>query len=235
MEVKNQKGFTLIELMMTLAIGAMITGAAYATYTSQQKAYYTQGQVAEMQQNLRAAFTIIASELRMVGYDPKGNGFVPVQATDLKLGRIKFQTDKDGNGIPETIAMGMSPTDDTIVLGTSATTGDGIPDIDSDSNGVPDPVSIGIDTGSGYQDIAENIQAIEFLYLKGDGTKATLPSEIRNVQVTILAVSPKADPNFTNTTQYSSPSPSIQKWGPYNDNYRRRLQSLRIRCRNLGL
>lgn len=228
MEVINQKGFTLIELMISLVIGTMVTGAAYSTYSSQQKTYYIQDQVAEMQQNLRAAFSRIAIELRMAGYDPQSSKIFSV--TSAMAGRIQFTTDRDGDGLMdsnETIDLGMSPTVDA--------DGNGIPDTDSDGNGVPDPVSIGILTGGagGFQIIAENIQAVEFLYLDGNETVTAVLSEIRSVQVTILAVSSKADKSFIHSTQYQLPAPSGQLWGPYNDNYRRRLLTLRVRCRNL--
>jgi type IV pilus assembly protein PilW len=229
MAVNNQQGFTLIELMMTLVIGAMITGAAYATYSSQQKAYYTQDQVAEMQQNLRAAFSIIAIDLRMAGFDPTDSGLFSVTPTNS--GRIQFTTDTDGDGTVdgnETIIIGLSPAVDA--------DGNGIPDADSDGDNVPDTVDIAIQTGGGgYQTIAENIQAVEFLYLDGNEAVTATPADIRSVQITILAASSKKDTSFTNAAQYQPPAPSGQIWGPYNDNYRRRLLTLRIRCRNLGL
>jgi len=230
MAVNNQKGFTLIELLVALVIGAMVTGAAYATYSFQQQAYHTQNQVAEMQQNLRAAFSIIAIELRMAGYDPEDKNTFTV--TSAQPGRIQFTTDANGDGIfdtNETIDIGLSPTVDA--------NGDGIPDADSDGDGVPDPVEIGILTGGsgGFQDIAENIQAVEFLYLNSNGIVTATLSAIRSVQVSILAASPKTDTGFTHSARYQLPAPSGQTWGPYNDNHRRRLMTLRIRCRNLGL
>lgn len=232
MAVNNQKGFTLIEMMMALVIGAMITAATYATYSSQQKAYQTQDQVAEMQQNLRAAFYLIIEEIQMAGYDPEDSGNFSV--TSAMTGRIQFETDKDEDGIldsNETIDLGLSPTFDA--------NGDGIPDADSDGDGVPDPVDIGIQTGGagGFQDIAENIQAVEFSYLDSAGTNLAIPppdlSAIRSVQITILAIAERSDPKFINSMIYTTPSG--QNWGPYNDNFRRRLLTTTIKCRNLGM
>ncbi len=229
MAVNNQKGFTLIEMMMALAIGTMITAATYATYSSQQKAYQTQDQVAEMQQNLRAAFYLIIEEIQMAGYNPKDIGTFSV--TSAMTGRIQFETDKDEDGILETIDLGLSPTFDANC--------DGIPDADSDGDGVPDPVDIGIQTGGagGFQDIAENIQAVEFSYLDSAGTNLAIPppdlSAIRSVQITILAIAERSDPKFINSMTYTTPSG--QNWGPYNDNFRRRLLTTTIKCRNLGI
>jgi type IV pilus assembly protein PilW len=219
-------------MMMALAIGTMITAATYATYSSQQKAYQTQDQVAEKQQNLRAAFYLIIEEIQMAGYDPEDSGTFSV--TSAMTGRIQFETDKDEDGIldsNETIDLGLSPTFDA--------NGDGIPDADSDGDGVPDPVDIGIQTGGagGFQDIAENIQAVEFSYLDSAGTNLAIPppdlSAIRSVQFTILAIAERSDPKFINSMTYTTPSG--QNWGPYNDNFRRRLLTTTIKCRNLGM
>ena len=237
MEVNNQKGFTLIEMMITLVIGAMITGAAYTTYSSQQKAYYTQDQVAEMQQNLRAALYLIIEELQMAGYNPNPTAGVTFSVKSAMTGRIQFETDKDEDGVldaNETIDLGLSPTFDA--------DGDGIPDADSDGDGVPDPKDIGGGAG-GFQPIAENIQAVEFLYLDSAETNlAPSPSvsvdvndldDIRSVQITILARAERSDPQFINSMTYTTPSG--QNWGPYNDNFRRRLLTTTIKCRNLGI
>ncbi|WP_321493171.1 prepilin-type N-terminal cleavage/methylation domain-containing protein [uncultured Desulfobacter sp.] len=220
MELNNQKGFTLIELMITLAIGSMITLAAYATFFSQQRTYVAQDQVAEVQQNLRAAFLRIVIELRMAGYDPTSSGNFTV--TSALPGRIQFTADTSGDGnidSNETIVLGLSPTVDA--------NGDGIPDANS-------AVNIGGGSG-GFQAIAENIQAVEFLYLDSNDAVTTTLSDIRSVQISILAISSREDERIVNKTQYQLPSPSVQTWGPYNDCYKRRLQTLRVRCRNLGL
>ncbi|EIM63101.1 prepilin-type N-terminal cleavage/methylation domain-containing protein [Desulfobacter postgatei] len=240
MAVNNQKGFTLIEMMMALVIGAMITAATYATYSSQQKAYQTQDQVAEMQQNLRAALYLIIEEIQMAGYDPEDSGNFSV--TSAMPGRIQFETDKDEDG-DSADEDNVNDSKETIDLGLSRTfdaNGDGIPDTDSDGDGVPDPVDIGIQTGGagGFQDIAENIQAVEFLYLDSAGINLALAppvdlSAIRSVQITILAIAERSDPKFINSMTYTTPSG--QNWGPYNDNFRRRLLTTTIKCRNLGI
>lgn len=240
----NQKGFTLIELMMTLVIGAMITAAAYATYTSQHKAYYAQDQVAEMQQNLRSAFYLIIEEVQMAGYDPLGKNAFGI--TSALPGRLQLTWDEDEDGVlddNEKIDIGFTDDDDS--------DDDGIPD--SKTNDIPDAVNLGTQTyyknsddnsleGAGYQPIAENIQAIEFLYLDDKGLVLNSPdtnrSAIRSIQVKILARAERPDPNFINSkSYYPTPSDEEEKkgWGPYADHFRRRLLTTTIKCRNLGM
>lgn len=240
MAVNNQKGFTLIEMMMTLVIGAMITAATYASYSSQQKTYYTQDQVAEMQQNLRAALYLIIEEIQMAGYDPEGSGNFGI--TSALAGRVQFTEDEDEDGV-------FDPEERLDIGFTSAVTsphrdidGNGIPDLIT--NGVPNAINLSIQEYStagnpgGYQAIAENIQAVEFLYLDSAGTNfaPVTPqdlSAIRSVQITILARAERSDPKFINSMTYTTPSG--QTWGPYNDNLRRRLLTTTIQCRNLGM
>ena len=68
----NSNGFTLIELMIALALVSIITAGIITSFTGQQDAELSQKQVVEMQQNSRAALYILAREIRMAGYDPYG-------------------------------------------------------------------------------------------------------------------------------------------------------------------
>src|SRR5665647_2315671 len=87
----NSYGFTLVEIMIALAISGIIMSAIYSAYVAQQRTYLAQEQVAEMQQNIRAALDMMEREIRMAGYDPTGQARAGiVQAT---AGRINFTQD----------------------------------------------------------------------------------------------------------------------------------------------
>ena len=64
----NQRGLTLIELIVALAISFIVIAAVYQAFTSQQRTYTIQDQVAEAQQNARAAMNILMRDLRMAGH-----------------------------------------------------------------------------------------------------------------------------------------------------------------------
>jgi type IV pilus assembly protein PilW len=67
----KNKGFTLPELMIAMAVGSIIMAVIYSTYQAQQKSYTTQHLGVEMQQNIRAAMSLMKREIRMAGYDPE--------------------------------------------------------------------------------------------------------------------------------------------------------------------
>jgi prepilin-type N-terminal cleavage/methylation domain-containing protein len=69
-----QRGLTLVELVVAMAISFIVIAAVYRSFTSQQKTYALQDQVAEAQQSARVAMNILMRDLRMAGYGkPEGN------------------------------------------------------------------------------------------------------------------------------------------------------------------
>ena len=242
-KTKNDRGFTLIELMITLLISMVVIGSIYTAFLSQQHAYIVQDQVVEMQQNIRAGLMMMVQEIRMAGYDSTGKANAGIiEALNSRIGFTQ-DLDEDSNvSTSETVTFKLNGDSD----------GDGV----VDNGGVS---TIGRRTGSGvFQPIAENIQAIEFYYTLADGSQTISPSnpnDIRSVQISILARAGKPDREFTNTTLYCPASHPIKNlttsppqcedssgatvtsatWGPYNDNFRRRLLITTVRCRNMGL
>ncbi len=216
----TNKGFTLIETMITILIFSLVISAVYATHTVQQNTYRAQEQVADMQQSLRAAFTLLRSDIRTAGYDPTQSGLFGI--TTAQPGRLSFTRDLDKDGA-------IGGTKETIDIGFPVA-------VDGDDDGIPD--SANVDTigrqynnAGGYQALANNIQAMEFRYLDSAGAVTATLTDIRSVQLTILVRAGVSDSKYSNTTTYTTPG--LQVWGPYNDNSRRRMLTTTIRCRNL--
>jgi prepilin-type N-terminal cleavage/methylation domain-containing protein len=61
-------GFTLTELLITMAISGILLAAIVSTFLTQQKAYALQTQLADMRLNTRAALDRIVRDVRMAGY-----------------------------------------------------------------------------------------------------------------------------------------------------------------------
>lgn len=62
------KGFTLVEVMLAMAITAVLLVGIYNLFGSQEKSQVLVDQMAEMNQDLRVAATMITRDMRMAGY-----------------------------------------------------------------------------------------------------------------------------------------------------------------------
>ncbi len=66
----NQRGVTLAEIMIAMAVAAILLAGIYTVFVSQQRIGSDQQRVVDMQQNLRSTLTLLQSEIRMAGFDP---------------------------------------------------------------------------------------------------------------------------------------------------------------------
>lgn len=62
-------GFTLVELLITLAISSIVLTAIYNLFISQNKLYVKEQELISMEQNLRSAMDLMSKEIRMAGYN----------------------------------------------------------------------------------------------------------------------------------------------------------------------
>lgn len=233
--IANGQGFTLVELMITLAMSGIIVAAIYSAYIIQQKTYYTQDRVVEMQQNIRAGLEMMTSEIRMATYDPGGNADASITTATARRFAFTADLNDDGNFID---GANSDPNEQvTFCLDAPAADPDGC-----DDDGIADSGAASIVRND--QAIADGIHAVEFCYTLDDGTtKTKTPTaaqleKIQKVQITMLAVSSQeneryADPKYTNSLTYTTGFGDV--WGPYNDNFRRRLLTSTVNIRNQGL
>ena len=66
----DKRGFSLVELMVTLVISSIALAGIYGVYKGQLKSYVTQNAVVDIQQNLRNALYVLQRNIRMAGFDP---------------------------------------------------------------------------------------------------------------------------------------------------------------------
>jgi type IV pilus assembly protein PilW len=68
-----QKGLSLIELMIGIAIGMLIVVSVLSMYLSTSRTYRTTENLSRVQENARIAFELMATEIREAGFTPCGN------------------------------------------------------------------------------------------------------------------------------------------------------------------
>lgn len=78
---RQHAGFSMVELMVALVLGLVLTYAMLQVYLASKTAYGRQGQLNALQQNVRVAFEYLTNDTRMVGYrgcytNKEGGGFV---------------------------------------------------------------------------------------------------------------------------------------------------------------
>ena len=99
----NPNGFTLIEVMISLAIFGIAMGAIYGVFISSSRAHRTQEGVADAQQRARTGLDFMVGSIRMAGLDPLGSANDPSEGGDvgIKYGdaiTIRFTADMDMDG-----------------------------------------------------------------------------------------------------------------------------------------
>ncbi|MCP5146237.1 MAG: PilW family protein [Gammaproteobacteria bacterium] len=68
LNLRRQRGLTIVEIMVSLLLGLLILGAAISIFDSNRRTYRTGEALARVQENGRYAIQTIARELRMAGH-----------------------------------------------------------------------------------------------------------------------------------------------------------------------
>ncbi len=97
----NNDAFTLVEIMIVMAMIGIVTGSIYGIFASSNRSYRTQDKVVEVQQNVRVGIDFMARDIRTAGFDPTDDANAGIEvATATKL---RFTADMNRvNGIEDT-------------------------------------------------------------------------------------------------------------------------------------
>jgi hypothetical protein len=194
-----------------------------------------------MQQNVRASLYQMARDLRMAGFNPQ---------RAPNVGGFVTQLPDDGGGT--------TTTDSTNIAFTIDQDANGVIDIDADD----EQIAYRLDNATSalqkfrvsddtWLTVADNISAVDFVYLDPSGTNITaaviatptaqyattnLPyiDSIGSIELSIVARTGRIDKSFPGTSAYSNQQ-GAQILAAQADNYRKRLTTTTIFCRNLGL
>jgi type IV pilus assembly protein PilW len=172
-------GFSLVELLVAMAIGLVVLGAIYSVFTIQNKTFSKQEQIVEMQQNARAAMDMMSREIRMAGYDPTEVNFDSNPSNNfsgvtVNASQLQVQADLDGNGAIDTSS------EENIVYAFDAGN-----------------KKITRNIGAGAQSFFENVDSFTFAYLDGSGNVTAASTSVRQIRITLTGRTAKPDPAYT--------------------------------------
>jgi len=192
MKQLNERGFTIIELMMAMTIMLLVMFAMYTVFRSQTRSWVTQQEIANMQQNLRAGMFHLERSIRMAGYDPKNVGsFGFVSNFSVPFEGVGATTDSDD------IAFTIDNNENRTVDSNSTEM------VAYRINNRNELEVFNIEGGvGGWRKIADNINSLTFTYRDKDGNTTTTPADIRVVQITMTAQS--SHPAVTSTRSITS-------------------------------
>ena len=168
----ENKGFSLIEVVVAVAIMGIVSTAIMSLYIQNTQTYTMQTDVVQTQQNLRAVLRYMRSHIRMAGYNPPtsnvtlggpistGNKVSGDVFTICTTGALEFGMDYNPNDKNDTDDGTISAAETFKFSLADDDNQDGLPNDDGDaySSNVSDLVQ------DDNTDLAEDIQALAFSY-----------------------------------------------------------------------
>lgn len=167
-------GFTLVELLAVMLISGFVLAAIYTIFISQDRAFRAQEQVAEMDQNIRAAMDLMTREVRLAGYKTSTATFNGIATAQPSTIRILADINQDGIILGDTEDITYSYNAGTLQIW---------------RNGASLP-------------IAENITSLTFVYTLVDGTTTSTPGNLANIRKVTISITAQTAYRDLGTGQY---------------------------------
>ena len=183
---KNKKGFTAVELLVSLAIMSVALTSIYGLYMSYVRVYTTEGVTSKVQQGVRAGMNMMVRDIRMAGLDPTDTGIFGIIEAGPQS--IRFTADRDMDGEiddPELSGGFIESNLEQIAFS-----------FDEGSNLLEMTLYKTDDTIESRDTMLDNVSNLNFTYLNADdGVTADL-NEIRTVIIELTVIKPagRGDP-----------------------------------------
>lgn len=164
----NDKAFTLVELMVALAMALILIGGTMFVAQYSTRSYRAQERTSDAQQNIRSAMDMMVRDIRMAGYDPlssdagRNPGLNIITAAPTQF---RFTLDRNNSGFVDA----SNQEDITYIL--NGTEIRRITDLN--------------DPAEDDQPFVDGVNAVTFTYLDSDAQVTATLANIAMVDVTI--------------------------------------------------
>ncbi|MCI0623901.1 MAG: prepilin-type N-terminal cleavage/methylation domain-containing protein [Acidobacteria bacterium] len=188
---QNTSGFTLVELLIVLAIFGLLMGAVFSSLAESQNASAIARDESEMNQNLQDVVTLMTSEMRFIGFPPSsyydqsylqnpGSAKNLVAQGMVEAGNnfLKFQGDING--------------DDTVDYVHYYLSGAAAPYSLHRFGGSINPD--GSLPGGSAQKISEQVEGLQFRYFDRSGNETSSLADIATIELRITLRTKQVDP-----------------------------------------
>jgi len=173
----EQAGFTLIELMVGMAVGVIVVAAAFTILTTSNKSLSANEQTVDMQQNLRVAMELLTRDLKLAGFGNPGvavgNCSYPIVPSDQNATGVDSGPDSVQVLVPATRSTGSNR------WTLSAATPAGVAQITLQAGAVADMVSSGLVVNQSYISIGGSATALVTGFSPSAGTiNVSIPAPV---------------------------------------------------------
>ena len=205
MNARRDKGFTIIELVIAMAILGVLTAGIFTLYNSQHRVTHIEADVVDVQQNLRMSLESVSKDIRMAGF-ALTNGANPVAVAGNNTGLGSSDTMTINAAGTFAVATRLDADLSAAVTAGTPLTGDAAPDTfpntvqyclgpdASCASAVACPAGsclMRIVNGSANANsiVATNIQDMQLSYVLDDGTTTAAPADLSAVRDILVTVS----------------------------------------------
>jgi prepilin-type N-terminal cleavage/methylation domain-containing protein len=178
--ITAKKGFTAVELLVSLAILSIALTSVYGLYMSFIRVQTKEGAKIRVQQNVRSSLDMMVRDIRMVGLDPEMTGIFGF-VSPLEPQRLKFSADRDMDGLQD------EPNE-----------ADGIDDEDMEymayaydgSNKVEMILYKSDDTEEMRATLVEDVKNLTFAYFDADDATTSTAGDVRTIVISMTIQKP---------------------------------------------
>ena len=169
--IAPNQGFTLVELLVTLAMFSILVAAIAAVLVPMRRSYTTQEVSAAAQQSVRMAVEFMINDIRLAGLDPMESANAGIEMANATA--IRFTADR----VPE----GATECDGAIKTNNSER-------LTYYYEAADQTLRLRTDEGTASQNtqtLVDNVTNLQFRYLDTNGNTTSVLADIRAVEITL--------------------------------------------------